>query len=194
MRDELISEVVQRMLPYLDNKQLVNLQNNLNQVLQKYDVELIKGGNSENDNQELVEKFCDKLFTYKDEIAEKIGEDAASEFDDIVTELKYDGPCSIDQFNYMLNDLYDFCDNVSIWLETRGRIKASLKKKATIDENRKDYLIAPISAGWDEYQLDAYIAEMEQSKDGLTSDAALATLSSALARITSFGKKDFPEL
>ncbi len=57
MRDELISEVVQRMLPYLDNKQLVNLQNNLNQVLQRYDVELIDGGNSENDNQELVEKF-----------------------------------------------------------------------------------------------------------------------------------------
>lgn len=57
MRDELISEVVQRMLPYLDNKQLVYLQNNLNQVLQRYDVELIKGGTSENDNQELVEKF-----------------------------------------------------------------------------------------------------------------------------------------
>jgi len=57
MRDELISEVVQRMLPYLDNKQLVNLQNNLNQVLQKYDVEFIDGGNSENDNHELVEKF-----------------------------------------------------------------------------------------------------------------------------------------
>ena len=57
MRDELISEVVQRMLPYLDNKQLVDLQNNLNQVLQRYDVELINGGNSENDNQELVEKF-----------------------------------------------------------------------------------------------------------------------------------------
>ena len=57
MRDELIAEVVQRMLPYLDNKQLVNLQNNLNQVLQRYDVELIDGGNSENDNQELVEKF-----------------------------------------------------------------------------------------------------------------------------------------
>ena len=50
MRDELISEVVQRMLPYLDNKQLVNLQNNLNQVLQRYDVELINGGNSENDS------------------------------------------------------------------------------------------------------------------------------------------------
>ncbi|SEI92817.1 Site-specific recombinase XerD [Kandleria vitulina] len=57
MRDELISEVVQRMLPYLDNKQLVNLQNNLNQVLQRYDVKFINGGNSENDNQELVEKF-----------------------------------------------------------------------------------------------------------------------------------------
>lgn len=57
MRDELISEVVQRMLPYLDNKQLVNLQNNLNLVLQRYDVELIDSGNSENDNQELVEKF-----------------------------------------------------------------------------------------------------------------------------------------
>ena len=57
MRDELIAEVVQRMLPYLDNKQLVNLQNNLNQVFQRYDVELIKDCNSENDNQELVEKF-----------------------------------------------------------------------------------------------------------------------------------------
>ena len=57
MRDELISEVIQRMLPYLDNKQLVNLQNNLNQVLQRYDVELIKDSHSENDNQELVEKF-----------------------------------------------------------------------------------------------------------------------------------------
>ena len=57
MRDELISEVVQRMVPYLDNKQLVNLQNNLNQVLQRYDVELINGGYSENDNQELVGKF-----------------------------------------------------------------------------------------------------------------------------------------
>ncbi|XME02349.1 site-specific tyrosine recombinase/integron integrase [Lachnospiraceae bacterium C1.1] len=57
MRDELIYEVVQRMLPYLDNKQLADLQSNLNQVLQRYDVELIKGGNSENDSQELVEKF-----------------------------------------------------------------------------------------------------------------------------------------
>ena len=57
MRDELIAEVVQRMLPYLDNKQLVNLQNNLNQVFQRYDVELIKDSNSENDNQELVKKF-----------------------------------------------------------------------------------------------------------------------------------------
>jgi site-specific recombinase XerD len=57
MRDELISEVVQRMLPYLDNKQLVNLQNNLNQVFQRYDVELIKDSKSENNNQELVGKF-----------------------------------------------------------------------------------------------------------------------------------------
>lgn len=88
--------------------------------------------------EELVGKFCDKLFTYKDEIAEKIGDDAASEFDDIVTELKYDGPCSTDQFNYMLNDLYDFCDNVSIWLETHGRIEASLKKKAADEDIELD--------------------------------------------------------
>ena len=57
MRDELISEVVQRMLPYLDNKQLANLQNNLNQVLQRYEVDLINDSNAENDSQELVEKF-----------------------------------------------------------------------------------------------------------------------------------------
>ena len=57
MRDELISEVVQRMLPYLDNKQLANLQNNMNQVLQRYEVDLINDSNAENDSQELVEKF-----------------------------------------------------------------------------------------------------------------------------------------
>lgn len=57
MRDELISEVIQRMLPYLDNKQLVNLQNNLNQVLQRYEVDFINDSNAENDSQELVEKF-----------------------------------------------------------------------------------------------------------------------------------------
>lgn len=79
----------------------------------------------------LVEKFCDKLFTYKDEIEEKTSEDAASEFDDIVTELKNDGPCSVDNFNYILDNLYDFCDYNSIWLETHGRVEASLKKKAT---------------------------------------------------------------
>ncbi len=80
--------------------------------------------------QELVEKFCDKLFTYKDEIEEKTSEDAASEFDDIVTELKYDGPNSVDNFNYILDNLYDFCDYNSIWLETHGRVEASLKRKA----------------------------------------------------------------
>jgi len=57
MRDELIFEVVQRMLPHLNNKQLVDLQNVLNQVLQRYDVELIKACNFENDSRELVEKF-----------------------------------------------------------------------------------------------------------------------------------------
>ena len=57
MRDVLISEVVQRMLPYLDNRQLVNLKKNLNQVLQDYDVEPIKACDLENDNQGLVEKF-----------------------------------------------------------------------------------------------------------------------------------------
>lgn len=88
--------------------------------------------------EELVGKFCDKLFTYKNEIAKKIGEDAASEFDDIVTELKYDGPSSVDQFNYMLDDLYDFCDNLSIWLETHGRVEASLKKKAADEDVELD--------------------------------------------------------
>lgn len=57
MRDELISEVVQSMLPYLDNKQLVNLQNNLNRVLQRYDVGLINDSHLENDSQELIERF-----------------------------------------------------------------------------------------------------------------------------------------
>lgn len=57
MRDELISEVVQKMLPYLDNKQMVNLQNVLNHVLQVYDIELIKDSCVENGSQGLVEEF-----------------------------------------------------------------------------------------------------------------------------------------
>lgn len=57
MRDELISEVVQKMLPYLDNKQMVNLQNVLNHVLQVYDIELIKDSCVENGSQGLLEEF-----------------------------------------------------------------------------------------------------------------------------------------
>lgn len=57
MRDELISEVVQKMLPYLDNKQMVNLQNVLNHVLQVYDIELTKDSCVENGSQGLVEEF-----------------------------------------------------------------------------------------------------------------------------------------
>ena len=57
MRDELISEVVQKMLPYLDNKQMVNLQNVLNHVLQVYDIELTKDSYVENGSQGLVEEF-----------------------------------------------------------------------------------------------------------------------------------------
>ena len=87
----------------------------------------------------LVEKFCDKLFTYKDEIEEKTSEDAASEFDDIVTELKYDGPNSVDNFNYILDNLYDFCDYNSIWLETHGRIEAFLKRKA-VDKTAEEII------------------------------------------------------
>lgn len=47
---------------------------------------------------------------------------------------------------------------------------ASLKKKAAINEDRKDFLISPIGADWDDTKLDAYIAELEQSSDGLTSE------------------------
>lgn len=57
MRDELISEVVQKMQPYLDNKQMVNLQNVLNHVLQVYDIELTKDSCIENGSQGLVEEF-----------------------------------------------------------------------------------------------------------------------------------------
>ncbi|MCR4611764.1 MAG: tyrosine-type recombinase/integrase [Lachnospiraceae bacterium] len=57
MRDVLINEVVQRMMPCLENKQLVSLQNILNQVIEKYDVELIKDCDFENDGHELIEKF-----------------------------------------------------------------------------------------------------------------------------------------
>ncbi len=57
MRDEFISEVMQRMLPHLDNRQLVDLQNTLNQVVQKYEVELVKDCDLKNDGHKLIEEF-----------------------------------------------------------------------------------------------------------------------------------------
>lgn len=57
MREALISEIIQKMLPYLDNRELVNLQMVLKQVFQRYNIELASERDLESDNLELVEKF-----------------------------------------------------------------------------------------------------------------------------------------
>ena len=57
MKDILISEVMQQMLPHLDNARLKRLQEALEQTLCRYEVSAAQTGPAENDNSDLTERF-----------------------------------------------------------------------------------------------------------------------------------------
>lgn len=57
MRKELISDVMQRMLPYLDNAQMKQLEQAMENVLQNYEITGIDTGFAEDDNQTLLDAF-----------------------------------------------------------------------------------------------------------------------------------------
>ena len=57
MRKELISDVMQRMLPYLDNAQMKQLEQAMENVLQNYEITGINSGFAEEDNQTLLDAF-----------------------------------------------------------------------------------------------------------------------------------------
>lgn len=57
MKEELISEVMQRMLPVLDNAQMKQLRQSLEQTLFHYDVSESTDHPAEDDNHDLIEKF-----------------------------------------------------------------------------------------------------------------------------------------
>jgi len=57
MRDELKTEVMQRMLPYLDNMQMNHLQRMLEQVLSGYDISCSTCHSDYDDNNDLISKF-----------------------------------------------------------------------------------------------------------------------------------------
>ncbi len=57
MRKELIADVMQRMLPYLDNAQMKQLEQAMENVLQNYEITGIDTGFAEEDNQSLLDAF-----------------------------------------------------------------------------------------------------------------------------------------
>ena len=61
----------------------------------------------------LVSRLEDKV----DEVSEKLGEDEAIEFDNFIEQLSYNVD-NEDEFDYIWQDLYDWCDNNLVWLGT----------------------------------------------------------------------------
>lgn len=57
MRKELIADVMQRMLPYLDNAQMKQLEQAMENVLQNYEITGINTGFAEEDNKTLLDAF-----------------------------------------------------------------------------------------------------------------------------------------
>lgn len=57
MKEKLITEIMQAMLPHLDNAKLVQLKQTLAQTLSRYDVNEINGSSEEGNDRDLIEKF-----------------------------------------------------------------------------------------------------------------------------------------
>lgn len=57
MKVKLITEIMQAMLPHLDNAKLVQLKQTLEQTLSRYDVNEINGSAEEGNDRDLIEKF-----------------------------------------------------------------------------------------------------------------------------------------
>ena len=61
----------------------------------------------------LIPRFEDKV----DEVSEKLGEDAAIEFDNFIEQLNYNAD-DVEEFDYIWQDLYDWADENLVWLGT----------------------------------------------------------------------------
>ena len=57
MKEKLITEIVQAMLPHLDNASLVQLKQTLEQMLSRYDVNEVDGAVEKGNDRDLIEKF-----------------------------------------------------------------------------------------------------------------------------------------
>lgn len=57
MKEKLMAEIIQAMLPHLDNAKLVQLKQTLEQTLSRYDVNEVDGSVEEENDRDLIEKF-----------------------------------------------------------------------------------------------------------------------------------------
>lgn len=57
MKEKLIAEIMQTMLPHLDNAKLVQLKQALEQTLSRYDVNKLNGSSEDGSDRDLIEKF-----------------------------------------------------------------------------------------------------------------------------------------
>lgn len=63
MKEKFIAEIIQEMLPHLDNAKLVQLKQVLEQKLSRYDVNELNGSAAEGNDSDLIEKFVMRIFT-----------------------------------------------------------------------------------------------------------------------------------
>lgn len=69
------------------------------------------------DFEEFKEALVPALKAKQEEIQEKLGDDAAMQFEDTITEIEYNAD-DVEEFDYIWQDFYDWADENLVWLGT----------------------------------------------------------------------------
>jgi hypothetical protein len=69
------------------------------------------------DFEEFKEALVPALKDKQDEVQEKLGDEAAMEFEDLISQIEYNAD-DVEEFDYIWQDLYDWGDENMVWLGT----------------------------------------------------------------------------
>lgn len=69
------------------------------------------------DFEEFKEALIPRLKEKLEEVQEKLGDDAAMEFEDMISEIEYNAE-DVEEFDYIWQDFYDWADENKVWLGT----------------------------------------------------------------------------
>jgi hypothetical protein len=69
------------------------------------------------DFEEFKEALVPALKDKQQEVQEKLGDEAAMEFEDLISQIEYNAD-DVEEFDYIWQDLYDWGDENMVWLGT----------------------------------------------------------------------------